>query len=66
MLCVCFTSIFRVFVWFLQLDILYILLCHFLLWFILGSLHSLYCTAGKACIKTIFGLFIILVSDYFL
>lgn len=38
----------------------------FLLWFIPESLHGLYYTAGKDCIKTIFGLFIILVNGDFL
>lgn len=39
--------------------------CHFLLRFIQESLHALYCTAGKGCIKPTFGQFIILVNGCF-
>ena len=49
MLCVRFTAVFQVFVWFLQLK--YRLLCRFLLRFILGSLHGLYCTAARTALK---------------
>lgn len=42
MLCVGCTSIFQVFVWFLQLNLLYVLLCRFLLWFILCCRQGLH------------------------